>query len=142
MIEQAWNYKSVVAKDSNNTGGSGSGSGGGEAQPRSSWRYFDLRSSTMTATHKKQAYAMLFHIGKSADNAVAPIAMFYSTNMFESMVAVGVDTEGLVLALNGTIVTMGEYYNTKGLFGPNDIWAVLKDYGIIEITEDEFLNLT
>ena len=27
MIEQAWNYKSVVAKDSNNTGGSGSGSG-------------------------------------------------------------------------------------------------------------------
>ena len=29
MMEQAWNYKSVVAKDSNNTGGSGSGSGGG-----------------------------------------------------------------------------------------------------------------
>ena len=27
MMEQAWNYKSVVAKDSNNTGGSGSGSG-------------------------------------------------------------------------------------------------------------------
>lgn len=27
MIEQAWNYKSVVAKDSNNTGDSGSGSG-------------------------------------------------------------------------------------------------------------------
>ena len=25
MIEQAWNYKSVVAKDSNNTGGSSSG---------------------------------------------------------------------------------------------------------------------
>ena len=29
MMEQAWNYKSVVAKDSNNTGSSGSGSGGG-----------------------------------------------------------------------------------------------------------------
>lgn len=26
MIEQAWNYKSVVAKDSNNTGDSGGGS--------------------------------------------------------------------------------------------------------------------
>lgn len=39
MIEQAWNYKSVVAKDSNNTGGSGSGSG--EA---SSIEYLDVRN--------------------------------------------------------------------------------------------------
>lgn len=120
----------------------GGASSGGEAQPRSSWRYFDLRSSTMTATHKKQAYAMLFHIGKLADNTVAPIAVFYNMNVFESMVAVGVDTEGFIIAPNETIVTMGEYYNIKNNFGSNDIWTTLKEYGIIEITEDEFLNLT
>ena len=37
MIEQAWNYKSVVAKDSNNTGGSGNGSSDG-----AKWEYYKI----------------------------------------------------------------------------------------------------
>ena len=120
----------------------GSGDSGGSAKPRNSWKYFDLRNTTMTAGQKHSMYAMMFHIGKWTDNIISSVATGYAMNPYETMIAVGVDTEGFIYAPSGTIVTMGELYNMKGLFGPNDIWTTFKEYSIIEITEDEFLNLT
>ena len=67
---------------------SGSDDSGGSAKPRNSWKYFDLRNTTMTAGKKHSMYAMMFHIGKWTDNIISSVATGYAMNTYETMIAV------------------------------------------------------
>lgn len=137
---KTWNGTEWVEQ----SGGSGSGSGE-SAKPRSSWKYFDLRNSTLPSAMKKQLYPMCFHIGRyinTDNNSIIPFTMVYiNDGYFDFTSAAGVDTEGFTMGSDGSIITMEEFFNQTGLTGPNDILTTLKEYGIVEITEEEFLNL-
>lgn len=94
---------------------------------------------------KKIIISNAFHIGRyigADNNSVMPFALVYiNDSQFEFTAAAGVDTEGFTMGSDGGIITMEEFYNQKGILGTNDIWTTIKDYGIVEITEEKFYNM-
>lgn len=125
--------------------GGGEGEGGG-----SSWRYFDFTGYKDDILSFSESFPVFTHsirFIRNGQDMVAPLAVFFlfvvSNERLKEIKAIGVDMSAKVKnnPLSPTATTMAEVFATDlgGITleqGMKDIW------GLVEITEDEFLNKT
>lgn len=109
--------------------------GGGDAPSgvRSSWRYFDV-SKAVEGVSVKALYPTLVRIAVSGE--ISPV-MNITAEAWNSVTAVGVDGDGIITVYDGIIYTWNEGMAMEGL-NPE----TMAQFGIMEITEDEFVNKT
>jgi hypothetical protein len=109
--------------------------GGGDAPSgvRSSWRYFDV-SKAVEGLSVRTVFPTLVRVSGSAE---IYSALTLEADRWNSVTAFGVDGDGILVAYDGIPYTWNEGMALEG-FTPEN----LPQFGITEITENEFLTKT
>lgn len=122
MMEQVWNYKSVVAKDSNNTGG------------ESNWRYFDMSKITDDITGRLLVYfAAIVKTNVSSFLSTGPIIMG-ALNQEKATDLIAVPTNIPMSYINGETATFKEACIKNGIKE--------EDLAVGEISKEEFYSVS
>lgn len=106
--------------------------GGGELSKRSSWRYFDV--SKLIGISAGQ---LLPTIVRYSDPTSILSALGVGTGKWEEIKAIGVDGDGFMFVEDNQPYTWNEGMALEGMTP-----ETMAQAGIIEITEEEFLNKT
>lgn len=106
---------------------------GGESGVRSSWRYFDVSKSPMQPTAISLFPLLVKPLGSTEIGHIANLTQ----ENWSKIGALGVDGDGIILVVQGTIYTWNEAMAAEGLTP-----EAMEQMNIIEISEEEFLNKT
>jgi hypothetical protein len=110
---------------------------GGDAPSgvRSSWRYFDVSKSPMQSQVFGLFPTLIKPIGSTEIKHI--IVTLGNDELMSSIGAFGVDGDGIMLVVQGTIYTWNEAMAVEGMTP-----EAMEQMNVIEITEEEFLNKT
>jgi hypothetical protein len=111
----------------------GGGTDGGSV--RSSWRYFDVSKSPMQSQVFGLRPTLIKHIGSTEIKHI--IGTLDNDGLMSSIGAFGVDGDGIMFVVQGTIYTWNEAMALEGMTP-----EAMAQMNVLEITEEEFLNNT